>query len=131
MVHTTALFLFVFHSDLLTLHQRIADQFIGIQIGTMKFYAGNLAVFIGGVIVNALCGIAAAGIYGLFVEIANLHTALLLGNRTENVKDLADAGRFIVLRNGVEPCKSGFYKSGSRRQISRQTQSAHSAAVGL
>ena len=51
----------------------------------MKTDTGNLAVLISGVVVNSLCGIAAAAVEGLFIEISYFDTALLLCYRRKNV----------------------------------------------
>ncbi len=86
----------VFHMDLLPFDERIADRLIGVQINASKPDAGDLAILIGGVVIDALACVAAAGVESLFVKLAHFYTALLLGNRTEDMKDLADAGRLTA-----------------------------------
>ena len=82
----------IFHTDLLTFYDGIADRLVGIQVNTMEPDTGDLIVLIGGVIINALACVAAAGIEGFFVKLAHFYAALLLGNGTEDMKNLADGG---------------------------------------
>ena len=81
----------VFHADLLTCHKSITEKPIRIQICSIQPHTGDLAVFIGGVIVYAFCCVAAAGVDSFFVKLSDFYAALLLGNGTQNVKQLADA----------------------------------------
>ena len=72
----------VLHGNLLALHQRIAGQLAAVQIFPVHIHGGNLVVAVGGVVVNALVGVAAAGVKGDFVLAAlQLATAPLLVNR--------------------------------------------------
>ena len=94
MSHSTFL---VFHQDLLTFYQGIVYQFVRVQIDAVQTDSGDLAVFVGGVIVDALCGVAAAGIDCFFIHLTHMDTALCLGNASQNVKHLADTCRLRVV----------------------------------
>ena len=72
------------------------DQGRRIQISVMQADTGDLTVFIGGVVINALCCVAATGVNRFFIKITDFYTSLRLCYSAKNVKDLADAGRFTV-----------------------------------
>ena len=82
----------IFHTDLLTFYDGIADRLIGVQVNAMEPDAGNLIVLVGGVVINAFACVTAAGIEGFFVKLAYFYAALLLGNGTQDMKNLADGG---------------------------------------
>lgn len=98
MIHSTFL---VFHQDLLTFYQGIVYQLVRVQIDAVQTDSGDLAVFVGGVIVDALCGVAAAGIDCFFIKLSYLYAALLLCYGSQNMKHLADTCRLRVLGHGV------------------------------
>ena len=53
----------------------------------MHIHSGDLAVFIGGVVINAFVGIAAAGVQGnLVLTVVQLAAAALLLYRAENME---------------------------------------------
>ena len=120
----------VLHGNLLALHQRIAGQLAAVQIFPVHIHGGNLVVAVGGVVVNALVGVAAAGVKGDFVLAAvQLTAAALLLDRMQNVEKLPDALGLTVTGFGVHPHKGGADKAGLAGQIARQTQCAKPAAV--
>ena len=51
----------------------------------MQIYAGNLTVFVGGVVINSLAGIAAGGVQGdLITVVVHPGTAARLGDSAED-----------------------------------------------
>ena len=84
--HSTFL---VHHMNLLTSNQRERYQILAAQITAVHLHTCDLVVFISGVVIDTLRGITAAGVNGLFIKMANFYTALLLRNRSENMKYLA------------------------------------------
>ena len=106
-------------------------QGVSVQVFPVHIHCGDLMLIVGGVIVNALVGVAATGVNGVFVFARrNLTAALLLLDRAENVEQLADAAGFILLRMGVVSHKCGPHKAGLGGQIARKAKPAHAAAVG-
>ena len=64
------------------------------QVAVVEAYSGRTAVFIGGIIIDPFCGVAAGGVDGDFVtSVLQLTTAPLLIHRAQNVKELTDAFR--------------------------------------
>ena len=86
---------------MLDFHQRVLDGCVVIQILVVHIYTGDLAIFIGGVVIYACIRVAAAGVYGFFKSVPDSDATLLLRNRAQNMKELTDSVRFIRLRNGV------------------------------
>ena len=65
----------VLHVDLLAGDQRIADNTAPVQVFVCQPDCCNLLVFVGGIVVDSLAGIAAGGIDGDLVAILSLCTA--------------------------------------------------------
>ena len=102
----------ILHPDLLTLNQRITCKILTVQIFLMHIHAGNLAVFIGGIIVNTFVCVAAGSINrNLILIVSHVDTASLLVYGTQDVEKLADAFRFRISGNGIHFCKRYFYKA--------------------
>ena len=98
----------------------------------MHIHSGDLAVFIGGVVINAFVGIAAAGVQGnLVLTVVQLAAAALLLYRAENMEKLAHAFCFAFPGAGVGAHESRPYKPRLRRKIPRQTHGPHAAAVSV
>ena len=70
----------VFVADLLRIDQREGRQLIFYHIRFLQANSGDVAVFVGGVIVDTLIRVAAAGVKGLFKGSVYPYTAILLGN---------------------------------------------------
>ena len=92
------------HSDFLVLHidllfgdKRKTIQCIRIQVFMKHIDTTDLAVFVGGVIIDPSIDIAAAGVYGLFVCIADLDAAFLLCHGIQDMKKLTDTRCFRVI----------------------------------
>ena len=82
-----AAFLSVLQEKTLVTYQRIGHQFLAFQILPAHVYSGDLSVFIGGVIIDALPGVAAGGIGGKLVcFILQTDAAALLRHRRENLR---------------------------------------------
>ena len=98
----------------------------------MHIHGSDLMVSIGGVIVDPLIPITAAGIQGhLKVSISQIRTALLLIYGAQDMEELADAFEFGVAGSGVHFCEGNFGKAGGGGKVSREAEGAHTAAVGL
>ena len=92
----------------------------------------DLMIFIGGIIVDAFCCIAAGGVEGDFVFVlVYFAAASLLIYGAEDVEELADAFEFGVAGSGVHFCEGNFGKAGGGGKVSREAEGAHTAAVGL
>ena len=87
-------------------------------------------VFVGGVVVNSLCSIAAGRIESdLVFAICDLTAASLLIDRAEDVEKLADAFEFGITGFCVHFGKSHTNEAGCGRKITRKSESTHAAAV--
>ena len=99
--------------DLLSQNQGIADQIACVQIPMAQVNRGNLVIIVGGVIIDSLIGVTAAGIDGdLIAAMFNLTAASLLVDRAQNVEKLADAFRFGIPGYRVHPGKGYPYEPG-------------------
>lgn len=92
--------------------QGVAGQFAPIQVFSVHIHRRDLAVFIGGVIVNALVHIAAGGVdCDLVPAAAQVYTAPLLEDGPQNMEKLTDAFGFCGAGDRVELGKGGFDKA--------------------
>ena len=115
--------------DLLAQNKRIGYERVGVQIFSAHIYGADLAVFVGGVIINPFIRVAAAAVKReLIFFTPDIGKASGLGNGAKNVKELADTFGFRISAAGIELGKGGFYKSGRRGHISRQTDATHAQA---
>ena len=100
-------------------------------------HTGNLAVFVGGVVVNPLFHIAAGAVNRIFAEIISLFVftqataAFLLFYRTQNLEKLPNAFLLAASRQRIHFRKSHLYKTGGGGEISGNTHPAHTAAVRI
>ena len=82
------------------------------------------------IIVNSLRRIAAGSIErDLILSVRHLAASSLLVNRIQNMEKLADTLRFAVSRDRVLLYKRHACKAGSRREVARQSKTAHATAV--
>ena len=88
-----------------------AEKLIRCQLTVFKGNTCNLRVVVCGVIVNPLIHVAAAGINGFLVFLTHFNTSILLDDRTENVKKLANAFCFGFSTDGIELCEGGSDKT--------------------
>lgn len=96
----------------------------------VQMHGCDLAVLVGGVIVNALVCVAAGGINcDLILTVPHVNTPPLLGDGAENVKELADAFALALTGDGVELRKGAPHKTGGGGQIAGHPHHAHAAAV--
>ena len=71
--------------------QRIADKKAVVQLFAVHVYGSDLAISIGGVIVDPFICVAAGSIEGGFIVAVFIRVAALgLGNGVQDVKELAD-----------------------------------------
>ena len=88
--------------NLLADNQGVRCDFCTVKVFAVHIHSGNLAVFIGGVVVDSFAGIAAAGIAGVFIFlVANASQTSLFGNAGKNMKELADARGFCIAALGI------------------------------
>ncbi len=88
-------------------------------------------IVVGRVVENALLEIVAGTVKGMLVfVIAEIAAAVLLVDGVENMEELADATELVVGRFRVELGESGFDETRLRREVAREADSAHAAAVG-
>ena len=81
----------------------------------MHIHSTDLVIVIGGIVIDALCSIAAGSIKRYFIfSISHIAAAALLLDRAENVEKLADALLFRTAGNGIHPSESGPDKTGLR-----------------
>ena len=109
----------IYHPDLLPLNQGVDLWCFSFQIPIVEPYSSDLTVIVGGIIINSLGCVAATAVDGLFIKMSDFYTSLLLGDASENMKYLADAGGLRVFGHGVHFCKACFYKPGYGGEITR------------
>ena len=120
----------IFPADLLRIHERIRRELRAVEVGGMELHAGDLAVIIGRVVINAPVRVAAAGIErDLILAVVQLTAAALLLHAREDVEKLADVGVLGPLRTGVGAHERRAHEPRGRRQVARQAERAHAAAV--
>ena len=97
---------------LLFRNRLVNDQAVAIQIFLTHIHGGDLVVIVGGVVVNSLAYIAAAGLEGdlIFLFLQTAQSPLLV-YAAENVEELADGVQFIVRGQRMELCESHAHKS--------------------
>ena len=113
---------------------RVQDIGLGLlyQIFTMHIDSIDLMIFIGGIIINSLCCVAAGSVESdLIFAFCYFAAATLLIYGAEDVEELADAFEFGVAGSGVHFCEGNFGKAGGGGKVSREAEGAHTAAVGL
>ena len=92
----------------------------------------DLMIFIGGIIINSLCCVAAGSVESdLIFAFCYFAAATLLIYGAEDVEELADAFEFGVAGSGVHFCEGNFSKTGGGGQVSGKTEGTHATAVGL
>ena len=92
----------------------------------------DLVIVVGRVVVDALRCVAAGGVNrDLILVFSDLTAAALLVNGAENMEELAHAGALVIPGKGAELREGDLHETGLTRQIARDTQAAHAAAVGL
>lgn len=95
-------------------------------------YGRNLVVFVGCIVVDSFGGVAAGGVDGDFIfSFCYFAAASLLVYRAEDVEELADAFGFGFTGVGVHFGEGYFGEAGSGGEVSRESEGAHAAAVGL
>ena len=101
--------------DLFALNDRITDKCPAVQIFPFHVNCGDLMIFVSGVVVDALGGIAASS---------------LLVYGAKDMEKLADAFQFGIAGSCVHSGKGDSDKAGSRRKVARKSECPHAAAVG-
>ena len=102
------------------------------QIFAMHIDSIDLMIFIGGIIINSFCCVAAGSVESDFIfTFCYFAAATLLIYGAEDVEELADAFEFGVAGSGVHFGEGYFGKSGGRGEVSGEAEGAHAAAVGL
>ena len=92
----------------------------------------DLMIFIGGIIINSLCCVAAGSVESdLIFAFCYFAAATLLIYGAEDVEELAVAFEFGVAGSGVLFCVGYFGIAGGGGKVSREAEGAHTAAVGL
>ena len=116
--------------NLLARHRRKAAKRFAIKILAVHINRRNLMIVIRRIIVNSLRRIAAGSIErDLILSVRHLAASSLLVNRILNMEKLADTLRFAVSRDRVLLYKRHACKAGSRREVARQSKTAHATAV--
>ena len=99
--------------DLFALNDRITDKCPSVQIFPFHVNCGDLMIFVSGVVVDALGGIAAGCVEcDLIFAVCNFTAASLLVNGAKDMEKLADAFRFRTAGNGIRPHESRPHKAG-------------------
>ena len=92
----------------------------------------DLMIFIGGIIINSLCCVAAGSVESdLIFAFCYFAATTLLIYGAEDVEELTDAFEFGVAGSGVHFGEGYFGKSGGRGEVSGEAEGTHAAAVGL
>ena len=92
----------------------------------------DLMIFIGGIIINSLCCVAAGSVESdLIFAFCYFAAATLLIYGAEDVEELADGVQLILRGQRMELCKSHAHKSGLAGQVSGQAQTAQAPAIGV
>ena len=91
-------------------YKRVACQFRAVEVYAAHIYGGNLAVFVGGVVVNSFCRVAAGRIDSELVAVVYRAAAILLGNGPENVEEVCYTCLFAVTHNRVVEYKRRAYE---------------------
>lgn len=87
-------------------------------------------VIVAGVIECAGLEVIAVGINGdLVFVVAEVGAATLLVDRVKDVEELADVTEFVVGREGVELGEGGFCETRLGREVAREADATHTAAV--
>ena len=122
----------IFPADLLRVHERIRRELRAVEVGCVELHAGDLAVVVGRVVIDAALRVPAVCVDRV-LKLAGpyLAAALLLLDRAEDVEELTDAFEFGVAGSGVHFCEGNFSKTGGGGQVSGKTEGTHAAAVGL
>ena len=116
---------------LLGVNEGVLDQLITVQILFVKIHCGDLLIFVGGVVIDTLAGVATGSVLGnLVFAITKMTAPPGLCNGTEDMEKLADAFRFAASAAGIELGKCGTDETGLGRKITRQTDGTHASAVG-
>lgn len=68
----------ILHFNGLTLYKRVAYKLCPVQIFLVHIHARNLTVLVGSIVINALIGVTARGIYRILKAVFDPATALLL-----------------------------------------------------
>ncbi len=85
----------------------------------------DLMIFIGGIIINSLCCVAAGSVESdLIFAFCYFAAATLLIYGAEDVEELADAFEFGVAGSGVHFCEGNFGKAGGGGKVSREAEGA-------
>lgn len=107
----------VLKMNVLFCNNRITDEHISIQILMMHIHRADLVVFVSGVVVDSLCGIAAGSIKGNFIfTVSYFAASSLLVHRTQNMKELTDTFGFRFAGSGVHSGKSYSGEAGSEER---------------
>ena len=77
----TEIFALILPADLLTGYERVADELRAVEIDLVHIDRGDLAVFVGGVIIDTPVGVAAARVNRVFKRVTYSAAALLLRDR--------------------------------------------------
>lgn len=118
--------------DLFALNDRITDKCPSVQIFPFHVNCGDLMIFVSGVVVDALGGIAAGCVEcDLIFAVCNFTAASLLVNGAKDMEKLADALCLTFPRDRMHFGKCHFCETGCGRKISRQSERTHPAAVSL
>ena len=118
--------------DLLTGNQWIGYRNGTIQILSVHIHSSNLAIFVGGVIIDAFISIATTGIARKFIFISmDTGQSTLLRNAGQNVEKLTDTFGFGIAASGIQLGKGGFYKTGRGGHVTGKSDTAHAQAERL
>ena len=124
-------FQLILKMDLFALNDRITDKCPAVQIFPFHVNCGDLMIFVSGVVVDALGGIAAGCVEcELIFAVCNFTAASLLVNGAKDMEKLADAFQFGIAGSCVHSGKGDSDKAGSRRKVARKSECPHAAAVG-
>lgn len=121
--------------DLFGVDDGVDDELVGVEIFGGKLEGGDLVVVVGSVIEDAVLEIITGGVDSVFeLVVAKIATAELLVDGVENVKELADAGEFVIFAvfvAGVGAGKGDFGEARLGREVARKADGAHAATVLL
>ena len=109
--------------------QGIGNGGCPVKVFPMHVNGGDAAVFVSGVIVNTLCGVAAAGIYGDFIFlVTGVYNTPGVFNTAENMEKLLHAFPLLFTGYGIELGEGTAEKPGRGTPIPGEADGSKSTA---
>ena len=103
----------VYPLDLAFEFDRVATEFRSVKVFAVHIDSVDLMIVISGVVVDALCRVAAGGVdRDLELSFGDLTAAALLVDGAEDVEELAHAGALVIRRKRAELREGDLHETG-------------------